>query len=132
MKRGKVSVGRAKISWAIDDGVRGERRGKATSSTAYPRNMVDRRISRKALAAQKSLVGCCRKRRPSIPASLAAWLAGQPVDQYCHGYDVQRGGERREEASRWRLAGWLARERTAGGGVVAHIPVTHERVENQV
>lgn len=58
------------------------------------------------------------------------WLAGQPVDQYCHGYDVQRGGERREEASRWRLAGWLERERT-GGGVVAHIPVTHERVENQ-
>lgn len=31
-------------------------------------------------------------------------------------------------AAGW-LAGWL--ERT-GGGVVAHIPVTHERVENQV
>lgn len=32
-------------------------------------------------------------------------------------------------AAGW-LAGWLERERT-GGGVVAHIPVTHERVENQ-
>lgn len=42
------------------------------------------------------------------------WLAGQPVDQYCHGYDVQRGGERREEASRWRLAGWLAGWRERG------------------
>lgn len=82
-KHGKVSVGRAKISWTIDDSVRGrlEEGEGANEHTAYPcRNTVDRRISRKALvAAQKSLVGCCRKRRPSIPASLAAWLAGWPA-----------------------------------------------------
>lgn len=66
----------------------------------------------------ESLVGCCRKRRPSIPASLAAWLAGWPAGRSILPW-LRRATWRRKKRRRvgggW-LAGWLAREDWWRGG----------------